>query len=335
MSREKAFEKFKTLQENYITHKETLFEANEAEIRLLMIDEILQILGWKKEEFTPEAFCGTSGYADYILSIERNPRLVVEAKKIGVTFGLPTSSLTSNEYTVSYFKKAFKKKLTDVIDQAQRYCVEKAVQYAVITNGAEWLVCPMLPKPGKTIDSMKGIYFGNLFNGEFSFDLMYDLMSKDSIHNNNLDNYLSELNYSPSEVCYILKDHFNNFTWDSNKDNEWIDDFYQNFFSQITEKNQRKMLEHCFVSDSKLDQFKGEIKRALKDSKPSFLPNDALDLSPSEGKDFILEHNTGKVIIITGAVGCGKTTLVTKCLVEARQSKNIYATPIIIDLIND
>lgn len=335
MSREKAFEKFKTLQENYITHKETLFEANEAEIRLLMIDEILQILGWIKEEFTPEAFCGTSGYADYILSIERNPRLVVEAKKIGVTFGLPTSSLTSNEYTVSYFKKAFKKKLTDVIDQAQRYCVEKAVQYAVITNGAEWLVCPMLPKPGKTIDSMKGIYFGNLFNGEFSFDLMYDLMSKDSIHNNNLDNYLSELNYSPSEVCYILKDHFNNFTWDSNKDNEWIDDFYQNFFSQITEKNQRKMLEHCFVSDSKLDQFKGEIKRALKDSKPSFLPNDALDLSPSEGKDFILEHNTGKVIIITGAVGCGKTTLVTKCLVEARQSKNIYATPIIIDLIND
>ncbi|WP_455427803.1 GTP-binding protein [Dryocola sp. LX212] len=84
-----------------------------------------------------------------------------------------------------------------------------------------------------------------------------------------------------------------------------------------------------------MDQFKGEIKRALKDSKPSFLPNDALDLLPSEGKEFILEHHTGKVIIITGAVGCGKTTLVTKCLVEARQQRNIYATPIIIDLIND
>ncbi|WP_049071871.1 AAA family ATPase [Klebsiella michiganensis] len=335
MSREKAFEQFKALQKHFTSHKNTLYEANEAESRLLLIDEILQILGWKKEEFTPEAFCGTAGYADYILSIERNPRFVVEAKKIGVTFGLPTSSLTSNEYTVSYLKKAFKKKLSDVIDQAQRYCVEKAVQYAVITNGAEWFVCPMLPKPGKTIDSMKGVYFGNIFGDEFSFDLLYDLISKDSTQVNRLDSYLSEINYTPSEVCFILKDHFNNFTWDSNKDNEWIDDFYQNFFSQITEKNQRKMLEHCFVSDSKLDQFKGEIKRALKDTKPSFLPNDALDLSPSEGKDFILEHNTGKVIIITGAVGCGKTTLVTKCLVEARRSKNIYATPIIIDLIND
>lgn len=335
MSREKAFEKFKEVQERYIARKDTLFEANEAECRLLVIDEILNILGWNKEEFTPEAYCRTAGYADYILSTERTPRLVVEAKKIGVTFGLPKNSLTLNEYTVAYLKKAFNKKISEVLEQAQRYCVEKAVQYALITNGAEWFVCPMLPKAGKTTDSMKGVYFGNIFGDEFSFDLMYNLISRESTEKNNLDSYLSELNHVPSEVCYMLKDHVHDFIWDSNKDNQWIDDFYENFFSQITEKNQRKMLEHCFVSDSKLDQFKGEIKRALKDSKPSFLPNDALDLSPSEGKDFILEHHTGKVIIITGAVGCGKTTLVTKCLVEARQHKNIYATPIIIDLIND
>lgn len=335
MGREKAFEKFKEVQTRYIARKDTLFEANEAECRLLVIDEILGILGWNKEEFMPEAYCSAAGFADYIISIERSPRLIVEAKKFGVTFGMPTSSMTSTEYSVSYLKKAFKRKVSEVIEQAQRYCVEKAVQYALITNGAEWFVCPMLPKPGKTIDSMKGVYFGNIFSGDFSFDLLYKLISKHGTENNNLDNYLSELNHVPSEVCYILKDNVHDFTWDSNKDNEWLDDFYENFFSQITEKNQRKMLEHCFVSDTKLDQFKGEIKRALKDSKPSFLPNDALDLTPSEGKDFILEHNTGKVIIITGAVGCGKTTLVTKCLVEARQSRNIYSTPIIIDLIND
>ncbi|HIE9456284.1 TPA: hypothetical protein ACXRZK_004724 [Klebsiella variicola subsp. variicola] len=81
MSREKAFEKFKEVQERYIARKDTLFEANEAESRLLVIDEILNILGWNKEEFTPEAYCGTAGYADYILSTDRTPRLVVEAKK--------------------------------------------------------------------------------------------------------------------------------------------------------------------------------------------------------------------------------------------------------------
>lgn len=49
MSREKAFEKFKEVQERYIARKDTLFEANEAECRLLVIDEILNILGWNKE----------------------------------------------------------------------------------------------------------------------------------------------------------------------------------------------------------------------------------------------------------------------------------------------
>ncbi|HDF5691393.1 hypothetical protein [Klebsiella variicola] len=174
MSREKAFEKFKEVQERYIARKDTLFEANEAESRLLVIDEILNILGWNKEEFTPEAYCGTAGYADYILSTDRTPRLVVEAKKIGVTFGLPKNTLTLNEYSVAYLKKAFNRKISEVIDQAQRYCVEKAVQYALITNGAEWFVCPMLPKAGKTTDSMKGVYFGNIFGDEFSFDLMYN-----------------------------------------------------------------------------------------------------------------------------------------------------------------
>lgn len=95
------------------------------------------------------------------------------------------------------------------------------------------------------------------------------------------------------------------------------------------------MLEHCFVSDSKLEQFKGELKRVLRDTAPHYLPNDTLDFEPLEGKDFLLNNSDGKVVIITGSVGCGKTTLVTKCLVEARQAKDIYATPILIDLIND
>ena len=193
----------------------------------------------------------------------------------------------------------------------------------------------MLPKAGKTIDSMKGVYFGNIFSDDFAFDLFWGLLSKPAILENALDSYLSELNHSPSEVCHILKKHYSSLTWGNIKRDDWIDDFYENFFSQITDKNQRNMLEHCFVSDSKLDQFKGELKRALRDITPSYLPEDTLDFEPLEGKNFILNQNNGKVIIITGAVGCGKSTLVTKCVVEARQAKNTYATPIIIDLIND
>lgn len=96
------------------------------------------------------------------------------------------------------------------------------------------------------------------------------------------------------------------------------------------------MLEHCFVADSKLDQYRGDLKRLLKDTKPVYLPTDSCDLEPGEGKDSILKDgNNGQVVIITGSVGCGKTTLVTKCLVEARQQKGELAKTILIDLINE
>ncbi len=78
----------------------------------------------------------------------------------------------------------------------------------------------MLLKLGKTIDSMKGVYFGNLFGDESAFDLLFDLLSKKSLLNNKLDNYISKLNHASSEVCHILKDHFNNLTWRGNKKDE-------------------------------------------------------------------------------------------------------------------
>lgn len=336
MDREESFTIFKTLVNKYQNVSSLIHTANEATTRLLLIDEILILLGWKKEDFNPEYNCQQAGFADYALSINKIPRVIVEAKRIGVTFGFPQRKFTQNEYAVSYFKSAFRKELTDIIMQAQGYCVNQGVPYAAITNGSEWMVLPMLPKVGKTIESMKGIYFGNIFSEDFSFDLFWQLLSKTSVENNSLENYLSDINYSPSEVCRILKLDYGDLQWIYHKNEQYLDDFYENFFSQITDSTRRKMLEYCFVSDSKLNQFKGELKRVLKDNLPRFLPNKSLDLTPEESKKQILtEDNIGKVVIITGSVGCGKSTLVTKCLVEAKQEKGQYATPLLLDLINE
>ncbi|CAI1130472.1 P-loop NTPase fold protein [Serratia quinivorans] len=336
MDRENSLKVVEGLRAKYNECKDSIFSANEATTRLLLIDEVLLSLGWGKDEFNPEDYCQQAGYADYVLSIDQIPRVIVEAKKTGVTFSFPTNKTTRNEYTVSYFKSAFKSKFTEIIEQAQNYCIQKAVPYSIITNGAEWLVIPMLPKPGKTIESMKGIYFGNIFNDDFAFDLFWQLLARDSVVNSSLEGYLSELNDSPSEVCNILKAHYGELNWIKCKKEDFLDEFYENFFTQITDSTQRKMLEYCFVSDSKLDQFKGELKRVLRDSAPNFLPKNSLDLNPDESKSQILkESRSGKVVIITGSVGCGKTTLVTKCLVESRQAKSTYATPILLDLINE
>ena len=117
----------------------------------------------------------------------------------------------------------------------------------------------MLPKAGKTTDSMKGVYFGNIFGDEFSFDLMYNLISRDSTEKNNLDSYLSELNHVPSEVCYMLRIMSMISFGIATKTINGLMIFMKTFFPD-NRKQSTKMLEHCFVSDSKLDQFKGEIK---------------------------------------------------------------------------
>lgn len=334
--RELAFKAFLAFSEEYQSKTSVIHNPNEATTRLLIIDEILKILGWDKSEFHPETHCASAGFADYILTTDNTPRLVVEAKKVGMTFCTPARKLIQQEYTVSYFKNAFKKNLTEVIEQAEKYCLQESVPYALITNGAEWMVFQTLPKPGKTIDSMKGVYFGNIFSEQFAFDFFWTLLAKESVTNSSLENHVSEINYRPSEICHVIKSDYGVLQWQGSSKDNFIAEFYESFFSQITEVNQRTMLEHCFVADSKLNQFKGDLKRVLKDNQPRFLPQDTEDLEPGDSKDSILsDRNSGKVIIITGSIGCGKTTLVTKCLIESRQQGKQNATPLLIDLIND
>ncbi len=333
---EEAFKKFESLVRSYTDKEDSIYSSNEAKTRLLLIDEILILLGWDKSSFNPETHIPKAGFSDYLLTIDGNPRLVVEAKKIGDTFRSTKTKLLKREYEVRYLKRAFKSSFSDVIEQASNYCIETKVPFALLTNGAEWIVIQLLTLPGVSLDTAKGIYFGNVFSEKFDFDLFWNLISKNAFNDYQLEEHLSNINYQASEVCRILRSDYSSLQWQSDKQEEYLSDLYEHFFSQITESNKRNMLEFCFVSDSKLDQYRGELKRLLKDIPPKFLPLNTDDFEPGESKSAILnDSNTGQVVIITGSVGCGKSTLVTKCLVEARQQKGELAKPILIDLINE
>jgi Cdc6-like AAA superfamily ATPase len=335
-AKENAFEEFKKLRLKFKSTKNSIHTANEAKTRLLIIDNVLGLLGWPDESFNPETRTSSNGYVDYLLKYENIARFVIEAKKIGGTFSSPMKKPQQNEYSISYLKSAFKTLLTETIKQATMYCYDCGVSFAVITNGAEWMVLQLVPKPGKNLDNMKGFYFGNIFNDNFYFDQFYELLSKDNVNSGYLESCLSDINYTPSPVCKIIKSDYGTPIWNSYHKEQYIDEFYKEFFGDMINGNQRKMLEQCFVSDSKLDQYSGDLKRILKDTSPVFLPNSAEDLTPGESKESIVnEMDAGRVIIITGSVGCGKTTLVRKALLETKQVKSETTFPILVDLIND
>ena len=121
----------------------------------------------------------------------------------------------------------------------------------------------------------------------------------------------------------------------SGSEYRFLNDFYRYFFAEIIDPSRRGMLEKCFVSDSRLTQAESDLKRVLADVAPNYLgdsesvPPGALDEILSVGNG----DNKGTVVLVTGSVGAGKSTFVTKIRIEKREDPNTHF--VVIDLIDE
>jgi len=333
--REIAYKETVSLRTKYGERALKISSANEATTRLLLIDKTLEILGWSKDEFNPEEAISRISYIDYLLKIDGAPRLIVEAKKVSYTFGTPHRKSRKNHYTLAYLRSAFGQAFTEVLAQAERYALQNRVPFAVLTNGCEWLLVQLVLTPGfPEISDIKGIYFGNIFSDDFNFDLFWELLFRNHVEEGSIEAYFAQLNSKEADYSRTPQAQFGNLQWRMPQGNERLQDFYQLFFTQIIDPGRRNMLEKCFVSNSQLDHYQGELQRTLRDSAPPFIEN-AIELIPEEREKLISSESgdqKGRVVLVTGSVGCGKTTLVHKVLVEARQNRTFDV--LIIDLIN-
>lgn len=307
--------------------------ANEAATRLLVVDEILIALGWTKEDFNPETRSGT-GFTDYLLSIDGMPRLVVEAKRVGHTFA-STKRLAKTEYTVSYVRSAFGQKLTDVLDQADGYAKEHGVPFAALTNGLEWILVQLIPQPGQTPDDLKCFHF-DFSREDGNFELFWELLSRDGVDSGRMGESFAELNAVEFEFSAVPCRELGPFTWRRPaSDDLLLDEYYRLFMDEIVDPARRHMLQQCFVTSARLDQYEGNLKRVLKDSAPEYIDAQR-DLSPGEHSTLLPASSgdqRGRVILVTGSVGCGKSTFVTKVLVEIRKKKT--SESLLVDLTDD
>lgn len=144
-TREAAAATLSELRNTYGDKASLLTEANEAKTRLLIIDSILESLGWLKDDFNPEHPVQHVGFTDYLISTDNIPRFIIEAKRVGKTFIRPQTGLKKTVYQLSYVRSSFGPAVTEVINQAEGYAKETGVPYAVITNGAEWILIQAIP----------------------------------------------------------------------------------------------------------------------------------------------------------------------------------------------
>lgn len=335
-TRESAAATIASLKDQYGERAGSLNAENEAKTRLLLVDSTLAALGWDRKDFNPEQPAGTMGYTDYRMVADSISRFIVEAKRVGHTFGNPRVGLRKTDYLLSYVRSTFGQAVSEVIDQAESYCNETGVPFSVITNGGEWLLMQAVPFEKQNIEDLRCIYFGNLLSEVSNFELFWNLLAKKNVKNGSIEQYFSDLNSLPSEYYSTPSQQLPELNWFRPVTPEkYISDFYEYFFDEITDPGRRKMLEACFVSNTRLDQYQGDLKRILRDTAPSYIEG-AEEISPQDYHKLLSGKSgdqKGRVILVTGSVGCGKSTLITKVLVEARQNNQL--TCLIVDLIDE
>jgi hypothetical protein len=107
--------KFKELSKHFSN------DLTESDTRAKMIDPVFkECLGWDEENICREHF-SSPDFIDYVFSIDKLKRFVVEAKKEGQSFFIP-QSFSGRMYKINGSIWS-NKPIRDSIEQAQKYCI--------------------------------------------------------------------------------------------------------------------------------------------------------------------------------------------------------------------
>jgi predicted type IV restriction endonuclease len=312
-----------------------LQEANEAETRLLVVDRVLNILGWPLEDYKPEEAVAGGGFTDYRLTIDGQQRLIVEAKRIGRILALP-KTLKSNQYSNSFLMKSCGEEVTALLDQCLTYCQRCGLRYAVATTGQVWIVL---------VGFLDGLEWGNLHSYVFHsledaanrFSVFYDLISRDAVKNNSLDERFGSAVLVRPSVAIRPRDQVEiPEETISVPHRAEVTAFFDTFMGDLTRAERAEMLERCYVSSREIEEFSSDLQALLEydavldeQEKPvARIDEDQLR------KAIEYQWNTGipKTILIAGRIGAGKSTFVRRFVAEQAAAKNTAC--VVVDLIN-
>ncbi len=286
---------------------------NEADTRFKLIDQILhKVLGWNiLGDFSLERY-GSSGFADYILSADGRDRMVVEAKRAGAA--LVDTHAKSTQYLA--VKSAALKDAQAGLAQAQNYCMDNGITFAVLTSGLEWIAYLAIREHGRKPSEGKLIVFPSLESISQDFSQFWDLFSRQAVLQDTYKIRIREVEgfrIQPSEELKpILKPSDRKFLTKSQLALD-LDKVFKEFFSSMAGQNDPEMLAQCFVESKESKEADVNLETIAK----SLIGQLEL-MSSEEGEQLqrrmqsAVESKRGEFVLIIGNKGAGKTTFVDR-----------------------
>lgn len=163
--------------------------ANEAETRIHVIDQILfSILEWTHDDINVEVRVSEDGkaqFSDYKVSTGMTA-FVVEAKRVGTTFhDVPNTRRAKLRGPLMDGASG------DAIRQARDYARRLSIPFAVVTNGAQWIVFPATRTDEVRFEDSSAVIFPSLRAAlQEDYSEFYDLLSRQAVISGSLENEL-------------------------------------------------------------------------------------------------------------------------------------------------
>ncbi len=295
--------------------KVQLAQANEAATRLKVIDRVIkEVLGWTDDDISPEEHVSEDGkttYADYVLRTA-NSAIIVEAKKIGASFDLVSSSVRKQKLSSAFVSG----QLGDAIVQARDYARKLGIDFAAVTNGSAWIVFPAQRHDQVQFNDSYALIFPSLVSAlHDNYQDFVELLARDSVVDGSLEVRLIgryENQFGTRKLGHAFT--ATHRPQPSNPIYPLIEEAVVTAFSDSIAELDAASLEKCYVSTPETIKFDNRINLHISKREHLFHTQPARPMKTSESNVLRekLAHSVAKVkplaILILGSVGSGKTT---------------------------
>lgn len=289
---------------------------NEATTRLMMIDKLFfECLGWDKGDVILEE-SENNEYTDYTFL---NPRriLIVEAKKEGTYFNIPIEK-NHIEYTLRSIAKD-SDNIRNAVEQVMKYCQQRGVQNAVVTNGHQLIAFIAVKSDGTSPLDGKALVFSSIDLMLSNFNELWNSLSKEGIREKYLLQKLAggRVVSLPQKLSASISDYPGNrrrniFQTDLQIVSELV-------FEDLTgsAELEQQFLEECYCQSGALSQYSLASKNILQARYSSLFESDVTSPTtvPANSKKgisstILSESLSRRPILLIGDVGVGKTTFI-------------------------
>src|ERR1700722_627247 len=305
-----AISNFKNIVADVAKNIQTI--ETEQDVRFQIIDRVLvDALGWERPEIKQEPHT-SSGYVDYLLHHGDRNRLVIEAKRTSAPILNSASEIMQTYKLHGPSLKASQ----DGIQQAARYCFDKSVPYACVTNGITWMAFLGYRNDGLDASNTKAIVFPTMNAIIDNFAVFYDLFSKEGVLSKSNLVHLAKsegLLVGHQEVltsAIKLKDIRLQLKSDLAASLEKI---FSEFFSDMSGENNSDMVRHCFVETTESQNADAHLQKITLE-----LLNFVETISAASGSELVrdiktaVETKRGEAVLIIGNKGAGKSTFIDR-----------------------